>query len=589
MARNRYAKQSLGTLHQEIKKSRVLMVGAGGIGCELLKNLVLMGFGEIHIVDLDTIDLSNLNRQFLFRHEHIKQPKAHVAKEAALKFNPNAKIISYHANIKDSQFSRAWFKTFDIVFNALDNIDARKYVNRMCISTDVPLIESGTTGFNGQAFIIKKGVTACYECEPIETPKSFPVCTIRNTPSQPIHCIVWAKSYLFTEVFGGGAEAASDLDFAATGENAEDLKMLRDEMLALQKIRDSMGTDSFPALVFNKVFDEDIRASLSMDDMWVGKRAPVPLQYGHFTEAQVPNETSKQDQTVWSKKQCVEVFYDSIQRLAKRVLEGKASGSNSTAIDFDKDDTDTLDFVAATANLRSYIFGIEPKSKFTIKQMAGNIIPAITTTNAVIAGACVLQAIKVFRGEFAKPGSIFMSKSSYRMVSSYQRPPNPHCPVCSAAQTDLTIQPTTATLQSLVESLRSTLDYKNFEIYTDAGLIFDDEDEDEDMLAKRLADLSIRGGSVVRVVQDPRVELLLNVQEDASGNQPLTLGKVDVPTKMSNGHAEHDQPVENGVLPNGTTPAPIAGVKRAAEEVLEGQPSTKVKVTSQSDDVIVID
>lgn len=56
----------------------MLMVGAGGIGCELLKNLVLTGFGEIHIVDLDTIDLSNLNRQFLFRHEHIKKSKALV-------------------------------------------------------------------------------------------------------------------------------------------------------------------------------------------------------------------------------------------------------------------------------------------------------------------------------------------------------------------------------------------------------------------------------------------------------------------------------------------------------------------------------
>lgn len=55
------------------------MVGAGGIGCELLKNLVLTGFGEIYIVDLDTIDLSNLNRQFLFRHEHIKKPKALVS------------------------------------------------------------------------------------------------------------------------------------------------------------------------------------------------------------------------------------------------------------------------------------------------------------------------------------------------------------------------------------------------------------------------------------------------------------------------------------------------------------------------------
>jgi hypothetical protein len=62
-----------------MNQARILMVGAGGIGCELLKNLVLSGFGEIHIVDLDTIDLSNLNRQFLFRHEHIKKSKALVS------------------------------------------------------------------------------------------------------------------------------------------------------------------------------------------------------------------------------------------------------------------------------------------------------------------------------------------------------------------------------------------------------------------------------------------------------------------------------------------------------------------------------
>lgn len=62
----------------KLRQARILMVGAGGIGCELLKNLVLTGFGEIHIVDLDTIDLSNLNRQFLFRHEHIKKSKALV-------------------------------------------------------------------------------------------------------------------------------------------------------------------------------------------------------------------------------------------------------------------------------------------------------------------------------------------------------------------------------------------------------------------------------------------------------------------------------------------------------------------------------
>jgi ubiquitin-like 1-activating enzyme E1 B len=70
-------------------------------------------------------------------------------------------------------------------------------------------------------------------------------------------------------------------------------------------------------------------------------------------------------------------------------------------ITFDKDDQDTLDFVTASANLRSIVFGIETKSRFDIKQMAGNIIPAIATTNAIVAGLCVLQSFKVLRRDFS--------------------------------------------------------------------------------------------------------------------------------------------------------------------------------------------
>ena|ERR1700716_1033429 len=83
-------------------------------------------------------------------------------------------------------------------------------------------------------------------------------------------------------------------------------------------------------------------------------------------------------------------------------------------ITFDKDDQDTLDFVAASANLRSIIFGIESKSRFDIKQMAGNIIPAIATTNAIVAGLCVLQSFKVLRGDFSS------TKEVSKYVSSIQ-------------------------------------------------------------------------------------------------------------------------------------------------------------------------
>lgn len=80
-----------------------------------------------------------------------------------------------------------------MVVNALDNRAARNHVNRMCLNAEVPLIESGTAGFHGQVELISKGLTQCYECTPKPSQKTYPGCTIRNTPSELIHCVVWAK------------------------------------------------------------------------------------------------------------------------------------------------------------------------------------------------------------------------------------------------------------------------------------------------------------------------------------------------------------------------------------------------------------
>lgn len=137
--------------------------------------------------------MSNLNRQFLFRKEHVGKSKANVAKESILAFNSNIQIKAYHDSIFNQDYGLNFFKKFKLVLNALDNRAARNHVNRMCLAADVPLIESGTAGYSGQVEIIKKGVTQCYECQPKPTQRSFPGCTIRNTPSEPVHCIVWAK------------------------------------------------------------------------------------------------------------------------------------------------------------------------------------------------------------------------------------------------------------------------------------------------------------------------------------------------------------------------------------------------------------
>mmetsp|Transcript_22265 Transcript_22265/g.48645 ORF Transcript_22265/g.48645 Transcript_22265/m.48645 type:complete len:323 (+) Transcript_22265:208-1176(+) len=198
-------------LREKIKSAKVLCVGAGGIGCELLKTLVCTGFQNIEVIDLDTIETSNLNRQFLFRKHHVGQSKAQTAAEVVRSFKPAANILAHHANIKEARFNVDFFKGFDIVLNGLDNLEARRHVNRLCMAAQRPLIESGTAGYVGQVTVHLKGVTECFECQPKPVPKSFPICTLRNTPDRPIHCIVWSKDMLFNRLFGKPDEV-TDLD-----------------------------------------------------------------------------------------------------------------------------------------------------------------------------------------------------------------------------------------------------------------------------------------------------------------------------------------------------------------------------------------
>ncbi|KAI0484379.1 hypothetical protein GGR56DRAFT_22870 [Xylariaceae sp. FL0804] len=614
MDRDSFNRQSQGpTLHTSVKEARVLMIGAGGIGCELLKNLVLSGFGEVHIVDLDTIDLSNLNRQFLFRHEHIKKSKALVAKEAAQRFNPNIKLVAHHANIKDAHFNVEWFRGFRLVFNALDNLEARRHANRMCLAADVPLIESGTTGFNGQVQVIKKGVTACYDCTGKDAPKSFPVCTIRSTPSQPIHCIVWGKSYLLNEIFGTSEDQAI-FDHSADADNAAEIEELRKESDALKKIRQSAGTESFPQMLFDKVFNTDITRLLSMKDMWKSRNPPEPLNYqtllGRCSEAMgLKDKLLQDDQKVWTLEENLVVLNDSLDRLSKRMSElRKQHGESSpqAIISFDKDDDDTLDFVAASANIRSHIFGIEPKSRFDIKQMAGNIIPAIATTNAIVAGLCVLEAFKVIRGEYDQAQEVFLTPfANQRLLAPDRpRPPNPDCPVCGNYQTSVYVDLSRATLNDLVEDfVRMQLGFgeREFAVNSDAGLLYDPDDFDN--LPKLLAELGIAQDSFVTIVDDADEDTLVNVVLNVQGCQteasekPIRALEPDkapeIPRKpkkqlpaKSNGTDQSD-----GLITSGA-PTTIKDLKRSLAE--DGETSLPkrakhAKMAANDDDVVVIE
>ncbi|KAI9843529.1 MAG: E1 ubiquitin-activating protein uba2 [Sclerophora amabilis] len=593
MVRDRYLHQSLGgNLYGAVRQSRILMVGAGGIGCELLKNLVLTGFGEIHIVDLDTVDLSNLNRQFLFRHEHIKKSKAIVAKDAAGRFNPDVKLEAHHANIKDPVFNIDWFQGFQLVFNALDNLEARRHVNKMCLAANVPLIESGTTGFNGQVQVIVKVRQVPKETRimlnVLRENRNVTIVTSRKLqkafPSAPFGVLRANQSIVLSgrkatysrgisitqdEIFGTSEDDVPELDTTEDSENAKEIENLRKEAQALKRIRQSMGSTDFPREVFQKVFHEDIQRLRSMEGMWRTRKPPEVLDFEQITEkasAILPLISTK-DQAPWTLEENYAVFADSLRRLSGRLQEAQAKTAPEgppAILSFDKDDNDTLDFVAASANLRAHIFGIEVRSKFDIKQMAGNIIPAIATTNAMVASLCVLQAYKVLRERLDTARMVFLTKSTDRVLSAEPlRPPNPDCPSCGVAQIRLEVDTSRATLDDLVGGfLRPKLGYgEEFSVNNDIGTLYDPELDDN--LNKRFSDLGIKSDSFLTVIDEddesPRVNLVLAISEKSisEDSKPLVAPEqievprrpkpVEKPKTMANGQS-------NGVPePNGTS------------------------------------
>ncbi|KIJ64071.1 hypothetical protein HYDPIDRAFT_91418 [Hydnomerulius pinastri MD-312] len=540
-----HAKAILGPeLCGRLSDTKVLLVGAGGIGCELLKNIVLTGFGHITLLDLDTIDLSNLNRQFLFKKKDVKQSKAMVAAQTAGAFNPNVHIQPIHANIKEPQFDVDWFQQFDIVLNALDNLEARRHVNKMCMAAGIPLVESGTAGYLGQVQPVLKDQTECFDCIPKPTPKSFPVCTIRSTPSQPIHCIVWAKSYLLPQLFGEDEDGGAELDEAEKqGENAQEIATLRKEALAYKAVRSALRssetTDDAAKTVFQKVYNSDILNLLSMADMWRSRDAPTPLDFDAIVDGTfVVKEPTKQgapptntkgqsnghvngnatastsapqngngaaglkDQRALSLQDNLALFVSSTNRLASRLRAGENS------ISFDKDDDDTLDFVTAASNLRSAAYYIERKTRWEIKEMAGNIIPAIATTNAIISGLIVLQALHLLRKSYSSLKNVHVQfKPSVPLSTVNLCPPNPKCGICRDTYTKVLCDPARVTLGELVDGILGDGEGENrgtgkreVSVYEDKRVLSDPDWDDN--LERTLESLSVTRGKFLTIVDE---------------------------------------------------------------------------------------
>ena len=179
----------------KLLNTRLFMVGCGAIGCEMLKNYALLGVGcgesgLVTITDHDLIEKSNLSRQFLFRQTDINRAKSKVAAEASRRINPSMNVRAHELKVcaqsERDVFTNDFFCQQDICVNALDNIEARRYMDARCVTNQRALLESGTLGAKGHVQVILPHLTESYgsQKDPNDADGDIPYCTLKSFPSQ---------------------------------------------------------------------------------------------------------------------------------------------------------------------------------------------------------------------------------------------------------------------------------------------------------------------------------------------------------------------------------------------------------------------
>jgi ubiquitin-activating enzyme E1 C len=205
----RYARHlGLEGWNQEVvSSSNVLIAGIGALGCEIAKNLALVGVGNLILVDMDTIEISNLSRQMLFTMEDRGKLKAEVAKDKLEGFNPNINIESYTKKFQELPMNV--LESADVIAGGLDSFAARFALNRLAQELCIPYVDGAATGFKGNVQIIvpegcsfESQPTPCLRCFfpiPPADEKVYVACSIPGEPRSREQCILKAEDEFVKE------------------------------------------------------------------------------------------------------------------------------------------------------------------------------------------------------------------------------------------------------------------------------------------------------------------------------------------------------------------------------------------------------
>ncbi len=316
---------------EKIANTRQFLVGAGAIGCEMLKVWAMIGLGtgpngKIIVTDMDAIEKSNLNRQFLFRPRDVGKLKSDCAAAAVQAMNPDlkGKIEPLRDEVGEETehvFNEDFWESLDGVTNALDNVKARTYVDRRCVFFRKPLLESGTLGTKGNTQVILPHLTESYSSSQDPPEKSFPTCTLRNFPNRIEHTIAWARD-LFEQYFMQQPEAAN-LYLTQPHYVQNTLKQSGNEKATLESIKNLLLTEK----------------PMSFDDCIIWARWQFESHYNHKIQQLLYNfpkdSTTSSGAPFWSGP--------------KRAPD---------ALKFDYNDPTHMAFIVAGAQLHAFNYGI---------------------------------------------------------------------------------------------------------------------------------------------------------------------------------------------------------------------------------------
>ncbi|CAD8085434.1 unnamed protein product [Paramecium primaurelia] len=513
---------------------RILMVGVGGIGCEILKIVSKFTFQEFHIIDMDTIEVSNLNRQFLFRLEHRGQSKSLVAAQTMKKMAPQLNIIAHFAAINTPGYTMDFFRQFDAVIMALDNAETRSYVNKVCQALGIFIVDAGSMGFKGQANAYYEGAI-CYDCYPIATTqKQYPACTIRSQPSTCTHCVIWSK-YLFTQLFSG------------------EVGILEVE-----------GFDkSQPNSVFNKFFKgEEMPNSIDIVEHELIKKY-------HFAERK---ESLEELQGMWF------YAYDELNHLGQ--------------LQYDKDDDLHVLFIYASTALRCRNFNIEQYDYQQIKSISGNIIHAIASTNSIVAALEIQRLIsfienydKVKYFQDLNAASYVSTGKKERILTVKATKSNPLCNSCFKNQIYSKVDFTIIKVEDLVNSLKNYLN-SEINIVSLSRIIWDDEDENDNIAIREkklneLFKLDLDNRLIIKSIEEKFLAVLW-LQHQADQVQ-IQFGS----TKMEDKIFRFKNPLQHKKKERVRTQQEIKELKET--EILPTKNQEKFKITTQKQTEILID